>query len=469
MINGKAMARSGDRAARTVAGRAAPKRVLLRALIVAIGLPLLAPTAAGQTGPGEQAASPPAVDAAADTGDRPSADDRAEAYRKDLEAIAAQKAESEAKQRALKNEIARLKSDQANVGSALVRSADQLRELRKSIDDGVRRLQELLETESGLRDSLVARRAELAGVLAALQRIGRHPPPAIAARPSDALGAIRSAILMGAVMPQIRDQTESLQRDLAALQTLKAEIHRERSGLEADAERFAEENARLELLLEEKRRLRSKSEMALASERKRAAELAAEAKSLNDLIAELDADIKARRKAEAAAARQGVAPAPEDGPPAGLYQSVPFAEAMGTLRFPADGVKVRGFGEDDSLGGRTTGLSLRVAAEGRVYAPADARVSYAGPFRSYGQVLILDAGEGYHVVLSGMERIDVARDQYVLAGEPVGRMGTSRYASAGTIDIHSSDPVLYIEFRKDGRAIDPSPWWATPGAEKVGG
>ena len=396
---------------------------------------------------------------------------RAAAYRRDLEALAAQSAQSRERQRTLKNEIERLASDEVNVQAALVRTGDQIRSLNRKIDEGVRRLQDLVDTEDDLKAALAAQRSDLAGILATLQRIGRHPPPALVARPSDALGSIRSAILLGAVMPEVRLRTERLQGDLTALATLKKEIRRERAGLEDDARRFAEEDARLELLLAEKAKRRSQSEIALALERKRAEAIAGKAESLNDLIAELDADVATRRKTgDQLASAGGRSEAPgDDRPPAGILRSVPFAKAMGLLKYPADGVPVRTFGEEDSLGDAAQGLSLRVAAEGRVYAPVDARVSYAGPFRSYGQILILDPGAGYHIVLSGMERIDVARDQTVLAGEPIGRMGATRYASAGTIDIQSSEPVLYIEFRRDGRAIDPSPWWATPGIEKVGG
>jgi len=395
---------------------------------------------------------------------------KATSYRKQLDALGAEKAESEDKQRALRLEITRLESDQANIQSALVRAADKLRALNASIDEGVRRLQDLLQTEKRLRAELTGRRADLADVLATLQRIGRHPPPAIAARPSDALGSIRSAILLGSVMPQIRSQTDRLRQDLATLTTLKKEIRLERATLESDAERFGEENARLELLLQEKRKIRSKSEITLALERKRAVKLGEEAKSLNDLIGQLETEIAAEKQRIAALQDSKSTEAKEDSrPPVGLFQAIPFAKAMGSLRIPADGVPVRRFAEEDSLGVASSGLSLRVPALGRVYSPADAQVSYAGPFRSYGEVLILDAGGGYHIVLSGLERIEVGREQYVLAGEPVGRMGTTRYASAGTIDIQSSEPVLYIEFRKDGRAIDPSPWWALPRAEKVGG
>ncbi|MEM8811700.1 MAG: peptidoglycan DD-metalloendopeptidase family protein [Pseudomonadota bacterium] len=393
----------------------------------------------------------------------PTQADKAAAYRSELEALGREKAASEARQRVLRSEITRLKSDQVNIQTALVRSADQVRTLNRSIDDGVRSLQANLATQSRLKQALVAGRADLADVLATLQRIGRHPPPALAARPSDALGAIRSAILMGAVMPEIRGRTEKLQQDLATLAALRAEIDRERTALEADAARYGEENARLELLLEEKRNRRSRSEAALSLERERTADLAEKAVSLNGLIESLAAPLLPDNRTDKPDRGIVTRPSPD------LFQSVPFADLQGSVRLPADGVPLRRFGDTDSSGEAAKGMALQVIAYGRIYAPADARVVYAGPFRSYGELLILDAGDGYHVVLSGMERIDVGRDQFVLAGEPVGRMGATRYASAGTIDMQSSEPVLYIEFRKGGRSIDPDPWWATPEAEKVGG
>ena len=77
-------------------------------------------------------------------------------------------------------------------------------------------------------------------------------------------------------------------------------------------------------------------------------------------------------------------------------------------------------------------------------------------FRSYGNLLILDAGEGYHVVMSGMTRLDVSQNQFVLAGEPVGLM-----AERGAVnDVAAGGPALYIELRKDGKPVDSGPWWA---------
>jgi septal ring factor EnvC (AmiA/AmiB activator) len=96
-------------------------------------------------------------------------------------------------------------------------------------------------------------------------------------------------------------------------------------------------------------------------------------------------------------------------------------------------------------------------------------VAFAGPFRSYGQLLIINAGGGYYLLLAGMERINVGLGQFVLAGEPVAVMGDSSKASMASAGSEITQPVLYIEFRKDGTSIDPSPWWATSTHEKVRG
>jgi len=97
----------------------------------------------------------------------------------------------------------------------------------------------------------------------------------------------------------------------------------------------------------------------------------------------------------------------------------------------------------------------------------DGWVVFAGVFRSYGQILIINGGDGYHMLLAGLSQIDVQLGQFVLAGEPVGLMsGASRGSKANP---PANAPVLYVELRKDGRSIDPDPWWASEGTQKVQG
>ena len=89
------------------------------------------------------------------------------------------------------------------------------------------------------------------------------------------------------------------------------------------------------------------------------------------------------------------------------------------------------------------------------------------PFRTYGQLLIINAGQGYHVVMAGMEGVSVQPGQFVLVGEPLGVMGSRRIASIGAVPVSTTKPILYVEFRKDGKSIDPAPWWSVNKLEKA--
>jgi septal ring factor EnvC (AmiA/AmiB activator) len=380
------------------------------------------------------------------------------------------------RQSAIEKEIRSIDRDRETLNSKILSSADNIKILETEISDTERRLRKLGENEDTVRSSLASRRDVLAEVLAALQRIGRRPPPALAVRPSDALAAVRSAILLNAVMPELRVETEALASDLTELSRLKDVIAREKKTLLGDAMRLAEEKSRLELLLSAKRQERDKSEQKLAQEKRRSEELAEKSKSLKELIARLETEIESAREASEKSRQAAASAKPgRDGrwdpfsDPGRLSPALPFIEAKGQLPWPVAGEMIRDFGQEDEFGSTTEGQSITTRPGSRVTAPADGWVVYAGTFRSFGQLLILNTGDGYHVLLAGMDRIDADLGQFVLAGEPVGVMGTTKLASAATLGLGSTQPVLYVEFRKDGRAIDPTPWWAGTEEEKARG
>ncbi|MFP4538375.1 MAG: murein hydrolase activator EnvC family protein [Dichotomicrobium sp.] len=126
---------------------------------------------------------------------------------------------------------------------------------------------------------------------------------------------------------------------------------------------------------------------------------------------------------------------------------------------PASGSIVRDFGETDNLGIESKGVSIRTRQDAQVVSPADGWVSFAGEFRSYGQLLIINAGGGYHVLLAGMDAIHVRRGQFVLSGEPVASMGNETASESRAGD--ETRPSLYVEFRKNEKPINPKPWWAS--------
>jgi septal ring factor EnvC (AmiA/AmiB activator) len=377
----------------------------------------------------------------------------------------------------LAQEIDALDKDRATLNQSLLDAGEQVQKSEAASDRTERRLATLQGQEDQLRASLSQRREVLAQVLAALERVGRHPPPAILVRPEDALASVRSAILLGAVVPDLQSAAESVANDLRALVALRKEQEGERDRLRADTTALLEGRTRISLLLEQKRAARAASADALANEDKRSTALADQATSLRDLIAKLEsvepaaaaASAEAEKAATIAREKSGDRPAKSLGSIDRMAPSVAFVDAKGLLPMPVSGQITRAYGDTDGLGGRAQGISIAARPGGLVSSPTDGWVVYTGPFRSYGQLLIINAGDGYHVLLAGMERTDVQLGQFVLAGEPVAVMAEQKVASIGAVGAGAAQPVLYIEFRKDGNSIDPAPWWAASNSEKVGG
>lgn len=390
----------------------------------------------------------------------------------ELESIRAQQKVVADTQASLKRELAAIGDDRRKLNQALIDTAARLRAIEGRIADAENRLNALADTQRKLHETLASRRDQIAEVLAALQRMGRNPPPAVLVSAEDALASVRSAIMLGAVLPEMRAQVERLATDLAALVNVRKTIAEEQEKLLRDLAAMAGERVRVARLIEERQKKQTETEKALLAERQHADELARQAENLKDLIGRLEQGLdRASRAARAAEDKRKNDNRPELAAlrdPGRLAPALPFAATRGHLPLPVNGVRIREFGVPDSIGGAEKGLWIGTKSGAQVTSPCDGWVVYAAPFRNYGQVLILDAGGGYHVVLAGMDRISVGVGQFVLTGEPVAVMGSGSQMAAA-IPTGSGESVLYVEFRKDGTPIDPSPWWATTEGEKVRG
>jgi murein hydrolase activator len=382
----------------------------------------------------------------------------------DLEAIRAEQkkaAETEAK---LRREIESIGEDRRQLNQQLIDTAARIRAAETQIAGALERLKPLDSREQALRQSLEDRRGVMAEVLAALQRIGRRPPPALMVTAQDALQSLRSAMMLGAVLPQMRHEADLLIADLDELTRIRSQIAAERDGLTHDLMAQSLERQRLALLTDQRQKQQAESEQALDQERQRAAQLAHQADSLKDLIAKLEPGLGPRDKAT-----EGRPDFAALSDPGRLAPAIAFATAKGRLPLPVNGVRIKEFGAPDGLGGTEKGLTVAARAGAQITAPCDGWVVYAGPFRNYGQLLILNAGSGYHVLLAGMDRISVDLGQFVVTGEPVAVMGGGGGQVPAALAAGSAQPVLYVEFRKDGTPVDPGPWWATSDGEKVRG
>ncbi len=393
----------------------------------------------------------------------------------ELEAAREQQKKAAELEKKLKADIAAIGQDRTKLNQQLIGIAGQVRDVENKMTDTEGRIRPLDARELQIRASLESRRDEISEVLAALQRAGRRAPPALFVRPEDALQSLRTAMLLSSVVPEMRARAAKLASDLGELVSLRKNIAEERDRLAVDRDKLNDDRTRLAALVQERQKKQTDTEKDMEAERQRAIALSKQTENLQDLIAKMELDVKAAAKAAAAAELKGT-PASLNGKPnlgalkdpARLSPAIAFASAKGLLPIPVNGARIRSFGGSDGTGGQEKGISIATRPGAQVTTPCDGWVVYSGPFRSYGQLLILNAGGGYHVLIAGMERISVTIGQFVLTGEPVATMGTTSQV-ASILAATSSQPVLYIEFRKDGAPIDSGPWWAASEGQKVRG
>ncbi|EJB04973.1 membrane-bound metallopeptidase [Rhizobium leguminosarum bv. trifolii WSM597] len=462
-------------------------RIILPAIAAGVGVAVIA-VSANPFIVRAQDAAPEAAQSAPQPAAEPPPDPAAELAAKrdktraELETLSKTISLSSDKVSALQQSIADLDKSTQSIRQALIESAARRKALDKQILASEKKLADLGVKEDGIRRSLHERRGLLAEVLAALQRMGRNPPPALLVTPDDALASVRSAILLGAVVPGIRRETDKLAGDLASLAALQTASAAEKAGLTATMTNGIEEERRMDLLLAENDKLSRSNAAELEAERKRSEELAGKATSLEGLVASMESEIASVRDAAAAARQaeenrrlmtdeqraQAKALADSGVPDKNrIAPAYPFGELKAKLEVPVAGDILRQFGDADGTGHEAMGMTVATNPETVVTAPADGLVVFAGAFRSYGQMIILDTGDGYHLVLSGMETINTRQGKFVFAGEPLAVMGAKRVASATALALETDRPTLYIEFRKDGKPVDSRPWWTAKDTGKA--
>ena len=445
---------------------------------------------------------------------------------------------------AVRADMATINKDRERFSARLVETARAIQNSERQMSAIEARQKKLAGRESILRAALARRHDVIAKLLAAMQRMGRNPPPVMITRRKDALKVVRSAMLLAATFPELREKALDLASRLSKLQQVVDESAAEAKKLKVETKRLKDTQTRLATLMEEKRRSLGQRQTELAALHNEVREIKKSVSGLGDLIAKLDRAVAARTRLGLYNKKQSKTlasgrPLPSTGtgtgtgtgigtggtgtvhaarrpqvnnkiaslmvpvrPPIGrhpapgpskssrssgmtrtpgrpsapdavviapttnislispgrLQPAFPFSKAKGRLPRPAQGRQLVSYGEKTQYGARSKGIVIATRYAAQITSPTDGWVVFAGEFRSYGQLLIINAGQKYHILLAGMSRIDVQPGQFVLAGEPVGTMsGASRRLR--TISKKSA-PVLYVEFRKNGRPINPKPWWA---------
>jgi murein hydrolase activator len=452
-------------------------------LALALGPAALAQTAPATPAAGEELTLRPSIDDTApvdpaeaidptvtSAAPQPAATPELETQQKALADIEASITVSKERAEALKREIEGMQGDRSRQNAALIAAAQRVKLAEADIAVLEDRMGDLIVQELEVRGRLDGADENISNVLAALERISRDPPPALMINPDNALDSARSALLIAAIVPQLRNKAETVTADLNQLGSIKAAALAQQEKLEANLQVLEEEQLRIGSLIAARKQSENLATAALASEEAEAQALADKATSLRQFI-----DALAARAAAVATAAQATETANNGGNAPALDQqtikmalanpdrtqpAVPFVQARGFLAMPSSGVTVIDYGAGDGFGGISRGLSVVTRADAQVVAPADGWVLFAGDYLNYGKIVILNAGQDYTVLLAGLEKTNVTIGQFVMMGEPVGTMGSQTIGRTVATSAGVSRPTLYIEMRKNNEPVDPTGWWA---------
>ena len=348
-----------------------------------------------------------------------------------LDRLEEQLRQSREHQQQLGAEAERLIMELEELRDGMIVAAQEVLRLEGETTAIERRLAGMRAEESVKAAAVQSQSEELAAVLAGLARIARRPPETLIAGQGAAVDVVRSSMLLASVLPALGARAETLNAELRAVRGLRDEITEKQLELVLTTDRLEKQRETLTQMFERNNTQQEQTQAERATERARMENLAERAGDLRELIGRLN---------EEEISGLALPPVP----------SRSFAQARGQVPLPVQGQVVQRFGAVNALGAVARGLTVETRLEARVVAPFDGKIVFAGPFRSYGLLLIITHGEGYHTLIAGLSRIDAQVGQWLLSGEPVGVAGGEG----------AEKSTVYVELRHDGEPINPSPWFA---------
>ena len=297
----------------------------------------------------------------------------------------------------------------------------------------------------------------LIDLLTALQNLAMKPTESLLVQPLSPVEIIRSAMILRETVPYLEENAANLRAKLQNISLKKDKIEKQIAEISKQKVLLQSEHARMTQLARKKSRLRNSVEIKSEQTKKNMDKLASQAQDLRDLLSKLEKQRleKERKEAERRRKEEVLRKLEEKKSDDLIKSETPaitniasgFAKAKGSLPMPARGVITTRYGEQKVKGVSSKGLTVSTRAKAQVISPFDGAVVFAGPFRGYGDMIIVEHGDGYLSLLAGLGSIDVEPGQMLLAGEPVGQMP------------EETNSELYIEIRKDNHPINPAAWF----------
>lgn len=404
-----------------------------------------------------------------------------EAPRQSLKRVEEEMQADRARQRALDRQSQTIRREIEELRTRLVDLADRARSQEEELDRIESGLAELEERERGQAARLDAERQQIASLLAALQRLSRVPPEAVIARPEGPVDTLRSALMLRQAVPALRERADALAAGITALAQTRETLRAQRVAALAARHALDERQAELAQLVERREDLSRQTDEERSAVGQRMARLGTQAADLRQLMERIEQErraameaaarreaerleaerrLAAQREAERRAAEQKLAEqklneqklaeqqAAEHRAQVAVMQRPPEPPpdlSAGSLRLPVGGKVTLRYGDTDRYGSPSRGLTIASRPGSPVVSPFSGSIMFAGPFRGYGLILIVEHAGGYHSLIAGLGRIDTTVGKLVAAGEPIGLMPSP---SGG-------NPDLYYELRRHGQPINP--------------
>lgn len=350
------------------------------------------------------------------------------AVERKLEQSRTEQLKKDAEAKALREELEKARKDSTALAAAIRKNEKEL----IALEDNITRM---TGEQQQITVRLEADYGSIGNLVLALQRLRRTPPEALIIRPGAPLETAQTAMLLESILPAVSKRAESLSADLERLAALRQQLDRDRETVLATRVTLDQKRAELDKMLKDREKLYSSVEKDRAQAARDVRRLAAEAESLRDLLSKLEQ--KKQKDRQGAAGENRTA------------SSRPVTlPGLGKAQIPAEGIITVGYGDTDAIGAKSEGLTIESRPSGLVVAPMGGVVAFVGPFRDYGNMVIIEHKKDYHSLIAGLGKINVSEGDSVGAGEPVGSLPSS--SSRG------GKPALYYELRQKGRPVDPS-------------
>lgn len=392
-------------------------------------------------------------------------------HAKDVSETDVKRIEAEARKKSIESRQLQAKALQLNLElSKIDKTVISLAQEIQNNEDKISELENkliVLKEDLKLKEAAFAKENQsLVQTLASLQNMSLNPSEAVILQPFSPVDVIRSAILLRETVPFLNNKSAKLRTDLDAIYTQKQQVENTVIETKNSQKKLEQQQKEMRSLMQKKTSMRKVLETRGAETQKEAENLASKAKDLRDLLVKLEKQKELARKKQEEAERLAALKRQEEMKKLNAQQQRTisqkehdsikkqvkggrFARAKGTLSRPVRGNVITEYGQPLSKGVTSKGIVYKTRPNAQVISLYDGTVIFSGPFKGYGNIIIVEHGDGYLSLLAGLGVIDCELGQMLLAGEPVGTMPDS------------SNAKLYVEIRKDRHPINPTPWIAS--------